>query len=229
MSESVHKNHRERIRDRFDQEGLSGFHDHEVLELLLFYAIPQGDVNPIAHRLIKRFGSFHRVLEATPEQLMAVEGIGAHTARMLHLVFEIGRRYCHDGVRHRESRQELDSTQKIAYYIAPQLAGLPHEVTAIICVDVRLRPICCEIVSKGTVTGSELLVRRIAEVAVRNHAPAVILAHNHPRGRACASLEDLESTRQLRKSLVSLDIELIDHIILADGEYVSLRDYGALS
>lgn len=229
MNGSVHKNHRERVRDRFDAGGLSGFHDHEVLELLLFHAIPQGDVNPIAHRLIKQFGSFHRVLEATPEQLMAVEGVGAHTARMIHLVFEIGRRYCLDGVRCREGRQELDSTQKIAHYIAPMLAGLPHEVTAIVCVDVRLRPICCEIVSKGTVKGSELLVRRIAEVAVRNHAPAVILAHNHPRGRACASLEDLESTRYLRKALVSLEIELIDHVILADGEYVSMRDYGALS
>ena len=229
MSESVHKNHRERMRARLDADGISGFHDHEVLEILLYYVYPQGDVNPIAHRLLKHFGSFHRVLEATPEQMMAVEGVGPSAARMLHLVFEIGRRYCQDGVRHRESRQELDSTQKIAYYIAPQLAGLPHEVTAIVCVDVRLRPICCEIVSKGTVMGSELLVRRIAEIAVRNHAPAVILAHNHPRGRAVASLEDLASTKQLRQSLVSLEIELVDHIILADGEYVSMRDYGALN
>lgn len=226
MSGAVHKNHRERMRNRFDEGGLEGFHDHEVLELLLYYVIPQGDVNPIAHRLIGRFGSFHRVLEATPEQLMAVEGVGANTARMLHMVFEIGRRYCMDSIRHRERGKELDSTQKIAHYLAPQLSGLSSEVTAIICVDPRLRPICCEIVSRGTVSGSEVLIRRIAETAVRNHAPAVILSHNHPRGRACASLADMESTKKLRDSLAKLDIQLIDHIILGDGEYVSLRDYG---
>lgn len=226
MSGEVHKNHRERVRARFDAEGISGFHDHEVLELLLFYVYPQGDVNPIAHRLMKQFGSFHRVLEATPEQLMAVEGVGPSAARMLHMVFEIGRRYCQDGIRYREGRHELDSTEKIAHYLAPQLAGLSNEMTVVACVDARLRPICCEIVSRGSVSASELIIRRIAEIAVRNHAPAVVLAHNHPRGRALASHEDIESTRRLQESLSRLDVQLIDHIILADGEYVSLRDYG---
>ncbi|MBR3866885.1 MAG: hypothetical protein IKM54_03710 [Butyricicoccus sp.] len=227
MSGEVHKNHRERMRARFDADSLAGFHDHEALELLLYYAVPQGDVNPTAHRLLEKFGSFHRVLEATPEQLMTVDGVGAHTARMLHLVFEIGRRYCQDSTYCRQKNQELDSTRKIAYYLAPLLAGRSHEVTAVLCVDARLRPICCEFVSEGTVTGSELLGRRIAETAVRNRAPAVILAHNHPRGRACASSADLESTEQLRMSLAGLEIILIDHIILGDGEYVSMRDYGA--
>lgn len=226
MSGEVHKNHRERVRIRFDAEGIAGFHDHEVLELLLFYVYPQGDVNPVAHRLMKQFGSFHQVLEATPEQLMAVEGVGPSAARMLHLVFEIGRRYCQDSIRYREGSHELDSTEKIAHYLAPQLAALAGEVTAVACVDARLRPICCEIVSRGTVNASEVIVRRIAEIAVRNHAPAVVLAHNHPRGRAHASVEDIDSTKMLRESLLGLGVELIDHIILGDGEYISLRDYG---
>ena len=226
MSGEVHKNHRERMRARLDADGITGFHDHEVLEVLLYYVYPQGDVNPVAHHLLKKFGSFHRVLEATPEQLTAVEGVGPSAARMLHLVFEIGRRYCQDGIRYREGRHELDSTEKIAHYLAPQLAGLTSEITAVACIDARLRPICCETVSRGTVNASELIVRRIAEIAVRNQAPAVVLAHNHPRGRANASLEDVESTKLLRESLSSLGVELIDHIILGDGEYVSLRDYG---
>ena len=226
MSGEVHKKHRERMRARFDAEGIGTFHDHEALELLLYYVYPQGDVNPIAHRLLKRFGSFHQVLESTPEQLMSVEGVGPAAARMLHLMFEIGRRYCQDSVRYREGNHELDSTEKIAHYLAPQLAALSGEVTAVACMDARLRPICCEVVSRGTVNASELVVRRIAEIAVRHHAPAVVLAHNHPRGRAHASTEDIESTMMLRESLIGLGVELIDHIILGDGEYISLRDYG---
>ena len=97
----VHKNHRDRMRARFDAEGLAGFHDHEALELLLYYVYPQGDVNPVAHRLMKRFGSFHRVLEASPEQLMEVPGVGQSAARMLTMVFQIGLRCCQDGVRYR--------------------------------------------------------------------------------------------------------------------------------
>ena len=224
----VHKNHRERMRARFDAEGLAGFHDHEALELLLYYVYPQGDVNPVAHRLMKRFGSFHQVLEASPEQLMEVPGVGQSAARMLTMVFQIGLRCCQDGVRYREGRHELDSTEKMAKYIAPQMAGLSAEASAVVCVDSRLRPIDYEFVSKGTVRATEVMVRRIAEIAVRSSATAVILAHSHPRGRAAASPEDFETTRQLQTALRRIGIELLDHIVLGDGEYISLRDYGAL-
>ena len=224
----IHKNHRERMRARFDAEGIMGFHDHEALELLLYYVYPQGDVNPIAHRLMKRFGSFHRVLEATPEQLMEVQGVGKSAARMLTMVFQIGLRCCQDSVRYREGRHELNTTAKMANYIAPQLAGLSVEVSAVVCVDASLRPICCEFVSKGTVRATEVTVRRLTEIAVRSNATAIILAHNHPRGRAAASPEDFETTRQLQTSLRRIGIELLDHIVLGDGEYISLRDYGAL-
>ncbi len=222
----VHRKHRERVRNRFDESGIQGFASHEVLELLLFYVYPQGDVNPIAHRLIDRFGSFYRVLEASPEQLMTVQGIGEQAARLLHLVFQIGMRYHQDGLAYRSKNTKLDSTEKMAHFFAARFSGLPVEVTAIACVDASLRPICCELVSRGAPTASELLVHRIAQSAVRNHAPAVILMHNHPRGKAEASSEDCHATRELRCALESLGVQLIDHIVLGETEYASMRDYG---
>ena len=223
----VHKKHRERLRTRFDREGLEGFQDHEALELLLFYTNPQGDVNPVAHRLMQRFGSFHRVLEATPEQLMEVKGVGGQTARLICLVAALHRRYCQDGIRYRATGHALDSTEKMAHFLAPALSARQDENAVVACVDAKLRPICCEYVSKGTARSSEILSRRIAEIAVRHSAPAVILAHNHPRGCAEPSTEDFETTQRLRALLQGLDIELVDHIVIGDGEYVSLRDYGA--
>lgn len=223
---NVHKLHRERVRARFDREGLEGFHDHEALELLLFYANWQGDMNPVAHRLMQRFGSFHRVLEATPEQLMEVNGVGEQSARLICLVAALHRRYCQDGVRYRASGHALDSTEKMAHFLMPALAALREEATVVACVDAKLRPICCDCISRGTARTNDVLSRRIAELAMLNNAPAVIVAHNHPRGHAGPSPEDIRTTQQLYKLLAGLDVELIDHIVIGDGEYASLRDYG---
>lgn len=226
--EKVHQNHRERMRTRFDTEGLQNFHDHETLELLLYYVHAQGDVNPIAHRLLNQFGSLHQVLEASPQQLMTVKGVGESTARLLHLMFEIGMRYCQDSAQYRYGKHELDSTEKIAHYMAPQFVGRKAETAAVACLDTRLRPICCQFLGQGTVSANEVVVRQIAEIAMGNHAAAVVLMHNHPRGRASASGADFETTKQLYDSLHALSVELLDHIILGDGEYISMRDYGII-
>jgi hypothetical protein len=114
----IHKNHRTRMRERLDADGLHTFHDHEALEMLLYYVYPQGDVNPVAHRLMNKFGCFHRVLEATPDQLIAVEGIGESAARLLHLVFQFCQRYHQDCAAYRAKGIPLKSTKQLAYYLA---------------------------------------------------------------------------------------------------------------
>lgn len=226
MADVLHQGHRERLRARFLAEGLDAFEDHQVLELLLFQALPRQDTNPIAHRLMRRFGSLSAVLEADPTDLASVEGVGAQTAAFLALIPQVTRRYFLDRVRH--ARTPLDTSEAAAEYLIPLMAGRAEEVFYVVCLDSRLRVLYPALVSEGTVKDALVQPRQVVEAAIRHRAAAVILAHNHPGGTAKPSNHDHQITRHLVQTLGGIDIRVVDHVIVAGDRIYSFAREGVL-
>lgn len=229
----VHDNHRDRVKSKFRKSGLDDLHDHEVLELLLFYAIPRVDVNPIAHALMGRFGTLHAVFEASVEELCRVEGIGENSATLIRLTMDIMRRYGIDRKEHMLLHKRLDSTEAFGDYVTPHFFGLRYELVLMVCVDHKGVVISCEELSRGSVDETGISVRKVVEAALACRAHGVVLAHNHPQGLALASDADVAVTREIRDALALVGIPLLDHIIVADpadpedglqDDYISMHE-----
>ena len=228
MAGGIHDNHRARVRARFAEQGLAGMHDHEVLELLLFYALPRVDTNPIAHRLMDAFGSFHAVLEAPVEELARVDGMGAGSAQFLHLLFETLRRYQTDRAADELHGVGLTTTELVGAYLTPQFFGLSEERALLLCLDSKSKVLSCTELTRGTVRATEINVRKIVEQAVRVSASSVVLAHNHPGGLALPSYDDRQTTQRIAETLRQIGIRLRDHIIVAGEDFVSMADSGQI-
>ena len=218
---TIHKDHRRRVKNRFLGEGLDHFEELHALELLLFYAIPQGDVNPLAHRLLEHFGNLHQVLSAPPEQLMQVPGVGEHTAILLGLVKGISLKYL---IGQTDTAVQLETRRDCGRYLMDRFVGRRDETVMLLCLDAKRMPLCCRVVSEGSVNTAEVSVRKVVEAALAANATTVVLAHNHPSGIALPSMEDIVTTRRVGAALDAVGIILEDHIVVAGRDYVSLRD-----
>ncbi len=216
---SIHQGHRQRLKNRFLKEGLDNFEPIQVLELLLFYAVPRVDTNPLAHALLERFGSLSAVLEATPAQLKAVEGIGDSAATFLSLVTAASRYYQRST---KEDCKILSTVDECGSYLTPCFHGQKNEVVFLLCMDAKGKVLSCLKVGEGSVNSASVPIRRIVEMAMGTNASSVVLAHNHPSGLAIPSSDDVQTTRRLAIALDAVDIQLWDHIIVADDEFVSL-------
>lgn len=214
----LHDGHRKRLIQRFLEEGLDSFEPHNVLELLLFYAIPRKDTNELAHRLIDTFGCLNGVFDAPFEALIQVEGVGENTAALLKLMPQLTRTYF-TGTR---EETVLDSAAKAAAYFVPHFIGRTEEVVQLVCVDAKSRITAHQIIHRGSVNVAEANIRKIANIALHNNAVGVILAHNHPGGIALPSPEDIATTRNIKSALQPMGILLMDHIIVAGEESVSM-------
>lgn len=224
----VHDSHRQRVKSKFLSAGLDVMHDHEALELLLFYAIPRRDVNPNAHALMERFRSLSAVMEATPQELQEVSGIGENAATLIHLCMEMSRRYGIDKERQCNFTGALTTTDSICAYMQPRFEGMCDEVFLIACLDSRCMVQFCGVLARGSVNMVHVSIRKTVEVALQHHATSVILAHNHPSGLALPSCDDIATTKRIYNALRIVEIQLLDHVIVADGDSVSLRDSGML-
>ena len=224
--ENLHTGHRERLRRRFLEEGIDSFEDHQVLELLLFQVLLRGDTNLVAHRLIQRFGSLSAVLEADPQDVASVEGMGAKAAVFLAMIPQVTRRYYHDRVL--RDRPKLNSSAAVAEYLIPLMAGRPEEVFYVLCLDTQCRVVYPALISEGTVKEAAVYPRHVVEVAIRHRAASVILAHNHPAGTSTPSPQDHHLTRLLVQALGPLDIKVLDHIIVASNNAYSFASEGVL-
>lgn len=220
---SIHDGHRKRLKDRFRREGLDHFQEHEVLELLLFYCIPRKDTNPIAHELITRFGSLAQVLEAPPEELAKVPGMGESAATFLSLTTAVGRYYL---VNRTIQTVILSTVEKCGEYLVPFFYGRRNETVYLLCLDAKCKVLCCKEVGEGSVNSAGISVRKIVETALGANATSVVLAHNHPSGLALPSGEDIQTTRRVAAALDAVEINLVDHIIVADDDFVSLAQSG---
>lgn len=224
--DNIHKGHRERMRKRVRERGFDSLEPHEALEVLLYYAIPMRNTNPIAHELIHTFGSYHRVFEASMDELKGVKGIDDGVALFLHLLGEHERRCEHSRMTQESKRIQLDTIAAKVDYLRPQFKGLRQEIAVLLCLDNQCRPISCDFLGTGTVNASEVSVQKINELAVRHQADQVVLAHNHPRGSARPSQADIETTRQLRALLRGVGVELVEHLIFGESDFVSLAESG---
>lgn len=221
-----HKGHRARVKDEFIARGLNGMADHRALELLLFYAIPQGDVNPLAHRLLETFGSLSGVFNATIEQLTAVKGIGEHAACLIKLITALGARYQAD---RSKLGSILDTTELLGEYLAPEFFGQRNEITVILCMDAKGKAIQCRQLAEGSADSTTLNLRKMMEVALACNASQVVLAHNHVSNIAVPSREDILVTKLAYDAFIQMDIHLRDHLIFANDDYISMRDSGVFT
>ena len=221
----VHDGHRDRMRKRFFTNGLSGFADHEALELLLYYAIPRGDVNPLAHALMDRFGSLSGVLSAPMELLTQVDGVGERTAALLHLVLQITQK-----ARLADLEQELalNTRERVGAYLLELFSRERNEAVYEICLDGKGKLLACRRLGEGSASAVNLDIRKVVQNAIVYAASSVILAHNHPSGVALPSQEDHAATLRVKAALEAIDVRLEDHIVVADHDFISFSQSGFL-
>ncbi len=218
-----HEGHRLRMKQEFLRGGLAAFSDVRALELLLFYAAPRGDVNGLAHDLLDAFGSFAGVLDASPEELCRVPGVGEHTMILLKLIPAAAARYLSSRA---DPEFVLRSTRDLWELFSPYFFAARNEMTFLACFDGKRKLLGVRKVSEGGPAATDIAVRQVAAAALAFNATVVVLAHNHPSGVAAPSEADVSATLYLRKYLQSMEILVYDHVILADGDMVSMRDSG---
>lgn len=218
-----HDGHRQRLKARFLTEGLDNFSDIQVLELLLFYTIPRRDTNPIAHDLLERFGSLSQVLDAPVEELAKVPGMGMSAAAFLSLTTAVGRYYQVDKAMH---MQFLNTIEDCGNYLLPYFYGRRNETVFLLCLDAKCKVLCCKKIGEGSVNSAGVPIRRIVEVAMGVNATSVVLAHNHPSGIAVPSEEDVATTYRVAAALRAVEIAFVDHIVVAEDEFVSMVQSG---
>ena len=218
---NLHAGHRSRVKEEFLRRGLDSFPEHRVLELLLFYAIPQGDTNVLAHRLMERFGSLAGVLDASVEDLCTVPGVGEHTAVLLRMIPGLCGRY----VASRSNLGEIvDCSARVREVLEPYFFGARNEMVYVLCLDGKRKVLGVRKITEGSINAAEVTTRRITEEAMSLRASAVILAHNHVSGIAIPSQEDCSTTRYLKQVLEPIGIELLDHVVFCDDDMVSMKD-----
>ncbi len=219
-----HCGHRQRVKDRFRKEkSFDSFAPHNILEYLLFFSIPQGDTNDLAHTLIEHFGSLHAVLEAPPEQLVKVKGIGEHTADLISMILPLSRAYANSK---NSTGIILDTTEKQIDFLLARYLGYTSEVFSIACLDNRNNLLSYHIISKGAKDSVAIDIRSVIEILMRTGASAMIMAHNHPGGFALPSTYDVVATRQMIKACSNIGIVMKDHFIISAGECISMRESG---
>ena len=215
----MHKDHRKHTKDRFLSEGLDSFEPHNVLELLLFYSIPQKDTNETAHMLINRFGSLSAVFDAPYDDLLTVPGISEHSATLIKLIPAISRRYA---MEKNSKVTKLSSIEDIGKYLVARYLGVTEETVLLLLLDNKFGLIDCVKVHEGSVNSSAITMRKLIETALFKRASMVVLAHNHPSGVALPSSDDLFTTQQVKRAFDLVEIGMIAHIIVAGDTFTNI-------
>ena len=219
--------HRKRLRERFVKNGLAGFAEHEVIELLLTLAIPRTDVKQPAKALLERFGSLRGVLDAPLAELRSVAGIGAVAATGLRLIREAATLYLQEGS---EGAQVLKDAAKLRDFWRMRIGALKHEVFAVAYLDTgcRLLRNGVETLQEGTIDRATVYPRRVVEAALKRQAAALVLAHNHPNGNVQPSEHDKVLTRAIVLAAETIGLRVVDHLIVSPEETFSFRQAGLL-
>ncbi len=216
----MHEGHRQRLMARFEREGFEGFAEHEILEYLLFFALPRVDTNALAHDLLKTFGSLAGVLEADTKDLARISGIGKKAASFLSMLPYAYRAYERSRL---GKRPAIRAIKDACAFARTLLFGKPYEQFYMIWLNTQNRVIHCEKLSEGSISESPVYINRIAAAALRHHAVKCIIAHNHPGGSVQPSAADIRTTQEILNTLNTLSIHLVDHIIISDNEAFSFQ------
>ena len=215
--------HRARLKARFSEHGLDGFHDYEVLELLLLYVIPRKDVKPIAKRMMAQFSTLAEVFDAEVQELQGVEGLGAESAQFIKLLRASHARYLNAKL---ADKPLLNSPEVVRQWLRLKLQNQSIEFFGALFTDQQNRCISSEILFEGTVDRAVVYPRSIIKRALELDAKGIIIFHNHPGGTPKASEQDISLTRQLLEACNTLDLKLLDHFLLAGKEVLSFQECG---
>lgn len=216
---SLHSGHRERVKQLFLISGLDSFSPHAVLELLLFYAIPQKDTNPIAHELMQKFGSLSGVFDAPIEELQKVNGIGKSASVLIKMIPQLCRLY-EESLDHGKTR--IYSCDEAGKIFTKKFIGRQNEIVMLMLLDSRSRILYCGTVSEGCATSANIYIKTVVRLAAQFNAVYAILAHNHPSGECMPSKQDLDTTRWVFEALSTVEVQMIDHIIVSGNDYFSM-------
>ena len=218
-----HAGHRSRLRETFQQNGIEGMADHQVLELLLTYALPRVDVNPLAHRLLDRFGSLTEVLSARPDQLQQVQGIGESAAVFLSLLGEVDRRILLQRVSGENKRLVLGTPSALGGYMLALALQDRYETLRLVCLNKKYELIYDGVISSGSLTEVLADPRPILETALVHKACFIALSHNHPSGDVTPSREDEAAALRIESAAQAVGIVVVDQFILGRGALYSFR------
>jgi DNA repair protein RadC len=218
--------HRKRLREKFIKSGISGFHDYEIVELLLALGTPRKDCKQQAKEAIKRFKSLRGVLEAPPEELRKIKGIGPHNAFGIRLVQEVAREFLKERIL---EKPICNSSKEIFDYLYHSMRGLKKEVFKVIFLDSKNQIIEIEDLFEGTLNTSAIYPREVIRSAIKNNAISLIFVHNHPSGSPEPSQSDKDITEDLISATNLMQLEVLDHIIIGDNKYFSFADEGLIS
>ena len=221
----THAGHRQRIKDKYKKSGIGGWLDYEVLELVLSYAIARKDTKPIAKELMNQFKTFKGVLDANSKELESVSGISEHTTLFLKLLKDIAVLYLENGL---HSKDLLSSPEVVFDYLKASLKGCVDEEFKTLFLNGRNQLIAVETFQAGTVNRSVVYPRKIVEQSLYHHAVGIIIAHNHPAGTLTPSKEDCAVTKAIKDALKTVDISLLDHVIIGGNDYFSFNSKGLI-
>lgn len=216
-----HRNHRQRVKKEFLENGLDHFPSHKVLELLLFYSIPRRDTNELAHRLVRKFGSFSAVFDAPYELLLEVEGMGSEAATYLKVLSAFNKRYLVDAC---STKNIIKTIADAKEYMRYRFLSDMVECVRMVCLSHSGRIIYSDTLAKGTLEKVEIVPGDVVKTCLRANAIRAIVAHNHPGGFCNPSRKDLQTTSILYGALEHVDIELFDHIIVASDGVYSMKE-----
>lgn len=219
---NIHKNHRQKVRNKFYECGLQGMASHNIIEMLLFFGIPYKDTNPMAHELIDRFGSLSGVLEAKHSDLLQVKGMTENAACLITMILPLYRKYAEDLAKRQKRFSNID--ELVNFLRTLYIDNNNNERVYILCFDQSEHLITYRMLNEGDINSSSVDMRKIASVLLETNTASIILSHNHPHGIVLPSLEDVVLTKQLKSFLDTLKVRFIDHIIVTDNNYLSMAN-----
>ncbi len=218
--------HRKRLRKKFIDSGLDGFQDYEVIELLLTFATPRRDCKEAAKDALKRFKTLQGVLEASPKELCEIKGIGQTNQIGILLIKAVADRYLEKRLL---KKNPLNNSKDLYDYLYHSIGEKQRECFKVVFLDSKNKVISTETLFKGTLTAAAVYPREVVNAALRNHASAIIFAHNHPSGDPEPSQEDVAITRQLIFACRVMGITVHEHLIIGEKKYFSFADKGYIA
>ncbi|MBE6674475.1 MAG: hypothetical protein E7596_05165 [Ruminococcaceae bacterium] len=215
-NKSIHEGHRQRLKNKFIENGFQGFEPHNILEMLLFYSIPRKDTNEIAHNLLNHFGSLKNVFNASFEDLIQVDGIKESSATLIKMIPQIAKEYVNSSL---EEGAIFDTANKIGEYFVNKYLGEKNEIVYAMLLNNKLELLSVVKIHEGSVNSAFVSSRKILDSVIKYNASMLVLAHNHPEGTVCPSMDDINTTADLMTAFNAFDIKLIEHFVIAGNEF----------
>ncbi len=221
ISDNLHKDHRKRVKQEFLQNGFDHkTPPHKILELLLFYCVGRKDTNPLAHQLIEKYGSISGVLDAPVSELITFPDLTESNVGLLKMIMPLARVYQYEK---QTKTVHLKTIDEIGTFLLHEYLGIMNEQVALLCLNSSGKVLAFDYISEGDPSSVGLSTRDIMKAAIDTGCTSMVMAHNHPSGIALPSRNDVIITQQVAQALAHINVQLVDHIIVADGDYVSMR------